>query len=109
MDMELAMDFEYRIRNYSKHAFLSQDMFWGANVIPLFGQSRNIKQIDKKGWILGLEVDWKQGCDGCRQNLTGLRSGRNRLEMMMRTRRGYISNFRLIGVRMLKIWMGQIM
>ena len=74
---DVAMDFGYRIRNYSKHAFLSQGMFWGANVIPHFGQSRNTKQIGKEQWISGLEIDRNQGYDGCRQNLAKLRSRQN--------------------------------
>ena len=42
---DMAMDFGYWIQNYSKHPFLSQGMFWGANVIPPFGQGWNINKL----------------------------------------------------------------
>ena len=41
----MAMDFGYWIRNYSKHALLSQGMFLGAKCYPIFGQNWNINKL----------------------------------------------------------------
>ena len=73
----MAMYFGYWIRNYSKHALLSQDMLWGAKCYPIFWSKLEYQQIGKELWISGLEVGWNQGCDRYRQNFGELRSGRN--------------------------------
>ena len=52
----MAVDFGYWIRNYSKHALLSQGMFWGAKCYPIFWSKLEYQQIGKELWISGLEI-----------------------------------------------------
>jgi hypothetical protein len=40
----MAMNFGYWIRNYSKHALLSQGMFWGAKCYPIFWSKLEYRQ-----------------------------------------------------------------
>jgi hypothetical protein len=44
----MAIDIGYWIRDYSKHALLSQGMFWGAKCYPIFWSKLEYRQIGKE-------------------------------------------------------------